>query len=247
MVFEKTPDGKSPPEDLKRQRRELRELFESCGSQNISENELLALLLGFSLKGIDCVEAANFLLRRFGSFTNIFDASIDALLELPFIDLNTALLLKSVPELCRRELREKLPKNLKISTPNDAKAYLYHCFLGYNMETAFALLVDKRSFPIKIIKLGTGFAQRVDINTDTLSRDALMAGASAFVLAHSHPGGKAKPSRDDEIATLKIAHELSVYGIRCLDHLIFSSSDCYFMSSSPQFDKTILAFSKRNS
>lgn len=232
-------------EEIKAQKKALTDLFENYGSKNMNENELLSLLLSFSLKNKDCFEAASSLLTRFGSFSNIFDAPLDALLEFPFMNLNTALLIKSVPELCRREMLEAIPKNIKIKTAGDAEKYLYPYFLGYNMEMAFALLLDKNGSPLKTVKLGTGLTQSVDFSSDILLREALTANASAFVLAHSHPGGKAVPSKEDEAATVRISSDLSICNITCLDHLIFSKTDCFYMSQSGKFDASVLAFSRK--
>ncbi|MBQ7637904.1 MAG: Mov34/MPN/PAD-1 family protein [Clostridia bacterium] len=219
-------------------------LLESCGEEKMNENEILSLLLSFSLKKTDCVEAANFLLNRFGSFSNVFDASADTLTQVPFINMDTALLIKSVPELVRRVLHEGLPKGFRLESPGDAEKYLYPELLGLNMETAIALITDKNKAPVKTVRLGSGLSQSVELNTGVLIREALMANASYIVLAHSHPGGRAKPSKEDIVATVSIANELSAYGIKLLDHLIFSKNECFYMSDDKALGKTILGFSK---
>ncbi|MCH5198892.1 MAG: hypothetical protein J1E34_08305 [Oscillospiraceae bacterium] len=242
MAKEKTPEELEKAAEIKARKNAQREQFKLTGLDSMSEKEILSLFLGCSMGIKDCFEAADDLLMRFGSFRNIFDASLDSLLDLPYINGNAAFLIKGVPELCRRMLIEKRPKNKKIKTPDDAKEYLYPYFLGYNMEIAYLLLINKRYVPIKAVLLAKGGGQSVYLSAELIVREVLMGGASACVLAHSHPGGYAKPSVEDEIATLKISADLSKFGITMLDHLIFSKNDCCFMSDNKNFNSSVLAF-----
>lgn len=234
---------KEEKERIKEQKMALRELYKTKGAQEMSDNELLSLLLGFSPGIKDPFEAASYLLTRYGSFSNIFNTSIESLLNVSFMDQNAALLIKGIPELCRRQIIESFPKNMRIKSPTDAKEYLYPYFIGYNMELAYLLLLDKKSAPIKTVQVGKGFTQSVELNPELICKEALFSNASAIVLAHSHPAGEAKPSRADEAATIRISTDMSILKIKLLDHLIFSRNDCYSMAAHKTFDADILAFS----
>jgi DNA repair protein RadC len=51
-------------------------------------------------------------------------------------------------------------------------------------------------------------------------RDALLANASAVVLAHNHPSGDPEPSRDDELVTRRLVRAGELVGVEVLDHLV---------------------------
>ncbi len=51
-------------------------------------------------------------------------------------------------------------------------------------------------------------------------RDALVANASALVLAHNHPSGDPEPSRDDEALTRRLVAAGEMVGVDVLDHLV---------------------------
>lgn len=49
---------------------------------------------------------------------------------------------------------------------------------------------------------------------------ALLSGATGIFLAHNHPGGSMKPSRNDIAITKKMIAAAEVLDLRFLDHLI---------------------------
>ena len=59
--------------------------------------------------------------------------------------------------------------------------------------------------------------------------DAARYGSAGLVLAHNHPGGEARPSRADCLATGKLARAAEALDVAILDHLIFAGGDCTSM------------------
>jgi DNA repair protein RadC len=58
---------------------------------------------------------------------------------------------------------------------------------------------------------------------------ALKTAATSIILAHNHPSGNLKPSRQDEELTQKIKEGGRIFDIRVLDHLILSPDEgCFF-------------------
>ena len=53
---------------------------------------------------------------------------------------------------------------------------------------------------------------------------ALALNASAAILVHNHPSGKAEPSRADELLTQTLKAALSLVDVRVLDHLLIAGS-----------------------
>ena len=59
-----------------------------------------------------------------------------------------------------------------------------------------------------------------------LFRAVFNANAEAFLVAHNHPSGNPKPSRDDVEMTRKLMAGAELLGVRLLDHLIIGSPEC---------------------
>ena len=60
----------------------------------------------------------------------------------------------------------------------------------------------------------------------TIFRVVFNVGAEAFLVAHNHPSGNPKPSREDVEMTRKLMAGAELLGVRLLDHLVIGSPAC---------------------
>ena len=142
-------------------------------------------------------------------------------------------------------MREQRPKRKRIKTPEDARAYLFPYFLGYNFEQAYLLILKDNLYPKDVIMLGEGSCGEVYIDRNRIVREVLLRHCTKAILAHSHPGSKVYPSSNDKIATIELSKKFRTIEMQLLDHLIFSGDKCYFLSQDEEMDKTILTFSTK--
>ena len=56
---------------------------------------------------------------------------------------------------------------------------------------------------------------------------ALLTNAVAMVLAHNHPSGSTRPSRQDDEITRKVVDAARLLDIKVADHIILTSEDFY--------------------
>ncbi|MEY8685213.1 JAB domain-containing protein [Bacteroides sp. AN502(2024)] len=56
---------------------------------------------------------------------------------------------------------------------------------------------------------------------------ALLTNATAMILAHNHPSGNLKPSKEDDTLTKKIVDAAKLLDITVTDHIILTSEDFY--------------------
>jgi DNA repair protein RadC len=59
-------------------------------------------------------------------------------------------------------------------------------------------------------------------------RAANIEGCHGFIVAHNHPSGDARPSRDDLTTTKKIAAGAEAIGLVFIDHLVIGAKGSYF-------------------
>ena len=60
-----------------------------------------------------------------------------------------------------------------------------------------------------------------------IMQGALLANATAMILAHNHPSGSTRPSREDDLLTRKVVEAALLLDLRVADHIILTSEDFY--------------------
>jgi DNA repair protein RadC len=83
-------------------RERVKELFLRTGLDSFSSHSVLELLLFYAIPQKDTNPIAHRLIRQFGSLSAVFDAPFDELLNVDGIGRSAAILIKMIPQLCRR-------------------------------------------------------------------------------------------------------------------------------------------------
>ena len=60
-----------------------------------------------------------------------------------------------------------------------------------------------------------------------IMQGALLTNAVAMILAHNHPSGNTRPSREDDVLTRKIVAAANLMDIQVNDHIILTSEEFY--------------------
>jgi len=72
-----------------------------------------------------------------------------------------------------------------------------------------------------------GLVNQSQIHPREIFADVILDRASAVIIAHNHPSGSLKPSKEDISITEKIKAAGQLLGINLLDHIIFSKKGYY--------------------
>ena len=73
----------------------------------------------------------------------------------------------------------------------------------------------------------------------TVAENARKLESSAIIIAHSHPGTVARPSKEDIASTMFYRRALADYGIRIIDHIIVAESNWYSMRAHGYFKRHV--------
>jgi DNA repair protein RadC len=95
------------------------------------------------------------------------------------------------------------------------------------LEQFKIMLLNRSNRVLAIYELSTGGITGTVADPRLIFTAALKANAVSIVLAHNHPSGDLKPSRQDEELTTKIKYAGDFLEIKVLDHLIICS-ESYF-------------------
>lgn len=108
----------------------------------------------------------------------------------------------------------------RIYTAGDSVPFLMPLLLGFEVERLVALWLNRRFCTIGTEVLSVGAPGYTVVDPRHIMRRALLANASAFVLAHNHPSNDPEPSAEDVQATTRVSCAGEAVGITLLDHIV---------------------------
>jgi DNA repair protein RadC len=203
-----------------------RERFLAVGAQNVTDAELLAVLFGRGLRGVDAVELCRQLLARFGSLRELLLADAARCRSTKGLGGNRHVLLQAALELARRHYREALASGPPLEAPRATRAFLVAQLRDRTYEVFCCLHLDNRHRLIAFDELFRGTIDGASVHPREVVKQALARNAAAVIFAHNHPSGVAEPSHADELITSRLRDALALVDIRVLDHLIVGDGQC---------------------
>ncbi|MEI8364274.1 MAG: DNA repair protein RadC [archaeon] len=212
--------------DFNPENRPMERMIEK-GGDNLSDAELLAIILKTGTKNQNVLELANLVLSKF-PMNSIDNLEINELTEINGIGKVKASQIKAVYELHKRLCGKQnlLKEELKVYAPSQVYAFLKEEIGNKFQENLVALFLRGNNIiSKKIITIGTD--NQTLISHKSIISYALKERAQALIIAHNHPSGEAYPSREDITETQKLSKISKELDICFLDHLIITR-DAYF-------------------
>ncbi|CAG2157859.1 unnamed protein product [Oppiella nova] len=185
------------------------------GAHSLSDAELLAIFLRSGSKQHSAVELARLLIQHFGHLNAVFDSSLDDLKQFHGIGESKYSQLMAVKELGRRYLKHQLNQGLDLSRSDLIRDYLRYELIGESQEVFAVLCLDSQ------------LLNYCNISINQLLRYVIQKHATFIVIAHNHPKGFAKPSREDYDLTQEILKACQLLEIELLDHMIIAAEQSY--------------------
>ena len=203
-----------------------REKMENQGAAALTNEELLAILLGSGTRGFNVLEVARALIKKYGTFTALAEDSAPAFKSIRGIGPAKSKLLKAALELARRMSREARKDGDLVRIPEDVVRILGEEARGRAQEVLWMLALDvKYRLKRPPVAITLGLADASLAHPREVFREAIACGSSAIVLAHNHPSGDPTPSAEDIRLTRELVAAGKVIGIPVLDHVILGRPD----------------------
>lgn len=216
-------------------RSRMKQEFLQGGLEPFSEARALELLLFYSRNQGDVNPTAHALLDTFGSLAGVLDADPKALMEVPGVGENTAILLKLVPALAAKYLASRTSAETIIRNSDDLRELFSPYFFGARNEMSFLACFDGKLKLLGVRKLSEGGPNDTNIAPRQIAAAALSFNATAVVLAHNHTSGVATPSEADISTTRYIRQVLQSINVQLYDHVIMTDDDMVSMRDSGYF------------
>lgn len=144
---------------------------------------------------------------------------------------------KEIPEYSLELVRDRSIKYRKVNAgltattkemQEDAAAFLHKLLDNSPVEHFVALFVDHSNQVIGAIKVASGEVHKVQVDIRNLFRAAIAANADGIIVAHNHPMGEARPSRQDIMLTTTAIEVGQLLGVQVLDHIIVSPNGTHY-------------------
>jgi DNA repair protein RadC len=200
-----------------------RERLKAVGADNLSSQELLAILIGRGIPGKSAITIANELVSRFHGVQGIGEATIEELSAVKGVGLAKAAQIKAAFAIGKRrdlEKEEIYPDPIK-----DPKSLVkaVRASIQEKAKEHFKIAVlNTRNRITRILNVSTGTLNASLVHPREVFRDAISHSASSIILVHNHPSDDPEPSDDDLTLTRRLVDAGRLMGIEVLDHIIIT-------------------------
>jgi DNA repair protein RadC len=203
-----------------------RERLAKLGSEALSSQEILALIMGRGMKGESVIVTAQKLLSRFGNLKNLASASVEELTQIKGIGPAKAAQIKATFELSKR-LEHSSSEDMKITvkSPEDVVKTARNLLKGKKKEHFVVICLDTRNHLIKTSTVSIGSLDCSIVHPREVFKDAISSSAASVIFIHNHPSGDPTPSEDDIKMTKRLIEAGEIIGIEVLDHIIICDNE----------------------
>jgi len=202
-----------------------REKLIQKGTQNLKDEELLAILLRTGVEGKSAIQTAKQILNKY-SKKRLLRLSYEDLIKIKGIGPAKACTILAAIELVKRALKigeETLPKIQSIKDVIAQFSYLRE----KTREHLAALYLNARNEVVFKKHIFVGTLDANIAHPREIFEQALTNHASAVILVHNHPSGDPEPSKADLEITKRIVEAGKIMGIDVLDHIIIAKTKVF--------------------
>lgn len=204
-----------------------RERFLEVGVENLSNEELLSIILKSGTKNKSVKDLALEILNKY-KVDNLKDISFYELLKIKGIGKVKAIELISSIELGKRIfVSGKSIKKEKWSNPKNIYMNNKYLFLNKKQECFYCFYFNNNQELIERRLLFMGTINRSCVHPREIFKYAYLNSASSIICIHNHPSGNILPSKEDIRFTKAIKEIGDTFGIPLVDHIIVGDEAYY--------------------
>lgn len=202
-----------------------REKYLEKGIDNLSDIDLIAILVGSGIKGRDFLSVARGVLSKIRRLLREGkELEIADIIKVDGVGIVTAMRILCGIELGRRLY--DLSSKERVYIRNSQEAYAALRDVGKKkQEYVIALFLNSRFEVLDRRVICIGSLDGVTILPRDIIIPALEVNASSVVIAHNHPSGDCSPSQEDIVLTRRIQEGLDLVGLNLLDHIVIGKDE----------------------
>lgn len=205
-----------------------REKMASSGAENLTNAELLAILIG---SGSQKESAVDLMKRILADCNN----NLNTLGKMPIRELCTytgigeakAISILAACELGKRRQAETPEERPDLGTATRIYNHMRPVMQDLYVEEFWALLMNQHYRLIKKVRISRGGITETPVDIRIVMKEAVLANCTILAVCHNHPSGNLTPSKADETLTRSISRVCEVMNIHFLDHVIVTDGQYY--------------------
>ena len=206
--------------DLPKKERPREKLLEK-GAKTLSDQELLAVILGRGTQKDDVLSLSKKIVKLIDSIGLDFQAK--DIIEIDGIEEAKATSICAAFEFVRRRIK---PEGLKIKFPAEILPLIQH--YGDRKQEYFICVSINGANEVMTVRVVTiGLINKSHVHPREVFADVIAERASAVIVAHNHPNGELNPNKEDIQITKRLKEAADILGLNFLDHIIFNAKGYY--------------------
>lgn len=200
-----------------------REKLLAGGTQNLSDAELIALLIGSGTRNSSAVDLARQILHMAGNnLDKLGKYSITDLKKLKGIGQARAISIVAALELGRRRKLADAPEEIKITGSTEVFDLMYPILCDLAYEEFWVIFLNRSNKVIGKSKISQGGITGTVTDIRLILKTAIDSLATSIILCHNHPSGNMQPSDADISITRRLKESSALMDISLLDHLVIA-------------------------
>lgn len=217
-------------------RERLRKRFEKSGFKGFHDYEILEFILTYAIPRKDTKPQAKKLIKKFGSFSKVFDAPVEKIMEVDGIGKNAAILLKTLREVITEYYRQSALERKSFLKLDELVDYLKATIGGRQNEVVHVIYMNSKNELLHTEDLSEGTVSEAVAFPRKIVENALRHHATSVILAHNHTDGLPEPSESDNMLTASVRKALKTVDVNLQEHVIISDNGFYSYRKSGYFD-----------
>ena len=204
-----------------------RERLINVGVENLSDEELLSIILKTGSKEMSVKELAAYILSSLGGIENLKNINYHEVKKIKGIGEAKACMLVALSEIARRMNRKVASlMGVKLNTPLKIFEF-YKSKINDDQEQFYCIYLDasKKVIEEKLLFIGT--VNYSLVHPRDIFKEAYLLNATGIICVHNHPSGEVRPSKEDINLTIRLKEIGVLMGVRVIDHIIIGDDKYY--------------------
>lgn len=211
--------NKKTIKDLSKEKRPMEKLI-NYGVANLSDKELLAILIGSGTRDHNAIELAQKILEEDFLDNQLLFASVEELMQIKGIGISKSTRIVAGLELGKRLGMIDRYNQISYNNPETVAEYFYSHYQQSSTEEFVVLILDSKNKLIALETISVGTINSTIVHPREVFKGAIKRSANAIILVHNHPSGDPTPSDEDIRITKRLAEVGEIVGIKVLDHIV---------------------------
>ena len=205
-----------------------REKLARLGAGSLTDAELVAILLGTGTREQSALSIGQELTKNgrlykeLAKFTEL--AELTRFKGLGQAKASTVL---AALEIGRRIASAGVQEKVSLNSPASCAEYLMTRLRYARQEMFYVLLLDSKNMLMEMKLVSSGILNQVPVHPREVFAPAILGRATKILVAHNHPSGDPKPSRDDDSLTEILFKSGKILGIELVDHIVIGDGIYY--------------------